>query len=337
MGAKPEKLTRIALGEDIIKAIEQIPLSVQAKNNVIKVVKRYAGIPEPGNYICSPGGVFAIDSNKTLTAICASGLGNRICTLIGGLYWANQLNYNFQIYWDIDPCCSCNYKNLFSSYISLLIAKNNFVSKFASNILNQAGVYPEHHVDNVKNIFLNHPHNYEDLNKKLSNHSTIYYNSESIPEYINNTEITNLLSTFKINSDVATKVKEFIVKNNISKETIGVHIRKIDPPEIATGRFFIPIEHYINLFEQNKDQKYFVCSDNQEIETICKQFSNVSIYSKKYYAKYIEDKDVTLRDEESVIEGFIDMLILSRTNILPLSYALSSFCKSASYFANVEI
>jgi len=324
-----KELKRSSIGRDLRDLAQASSLSDRGKQSAISLIEKYGGISAPG------GGVFALNNNKTLTAVCAAGLGNRICTLIGGLFWSQKLNYKFQIYWDLDTCCSCKYDSLFNSHLDDLIQKNSFYGFFINNIMLQAGVYPEKHKTNIDNILICDAENYNNLNNNLASYNTIFFNEGRVHSYISDSDITNLLSQFKIKQSILDVVNDYIFNNNISKEVVGMHIRKIDPPEIESGRFFIPVEHYLNIIQSNKDKSFFICSDSKEIEEIFLKYPNVKMFSKTVYAEYSAESNITHRNEQSVIEGLIDMLILSRTDILPLSVNLSSFCKSASYFSNV--
>jgi hypothetical protein len=107
------------------------------------------------------------------------------------------------------------------------------------------------------------------------------------------------------------------------------------------------------LYEQvskTPAQRYFVCSDDQVTQERFAQLPNVHARPKTNYVEklipgdwyeFITDTDGRQtkyninRNKQSVIEAFVDMLILSRTWIRPT--VKSSFLNFARYFAHANI
>jgi hypothetical protein len=100
----------------------------------------------------------------------------------------------------------------------------------------------------------------------------------------------------------------------------------------------------------NPQTNFFICSDSLETEKKFDILNNVIIYPKNSYVTKLVDgswNDLTIdnegrqmkfnvnRSRESVIEGFIDLLILSKTNIVVNSH--SSFLKFAKLYNKINI
>ena len=155
-----------------------------------------------------------------------------------------------------------------------------------------------------------------------------------------------------IKEDILEKVTTFCSNNNINKDVAGVHIRATDWPW-KDQTIKDSYETIQNLTNDNPDIKIFVCCDEKEVEDdlISQLPNNIITFEKNSYVKKFQEgdwraktKDVdgrvfdynVLRDKESVIEAFIDMLILSRTDIKYGHWA-SSFNYFAKVYSNVDI
>lgn len=164
--------------------------------------------------------------------------------------------------------------------------------------------------------------------------------------------MTNVVTDLKIHEDLLSKVLEICSEYQIDKTVKGIHIRATDWPykQETIDNAYSTIQR---LVEEDPLQKIFVCCDEQSIEKdLCEQLpNNIIVFNKNSYVKkavegtWREDvPDVdgrvcnynTLRDEESVIEAFIDMLILSRTTI-EYGHPISSFWYFAKIYSNLSL
>jgi hypothetical protein len=269
------------------------------------------------------GGVLSVRNKPidcgVVIAFCTAGVGNRIMTLIGATYWANKLNCTLKICWDESTCCMCPYEQLFKNSYNLLISRETFCQILLDNI-NEKSIIGTNCSDKINLL-------------TLQNSSLIIYNDSTLPYYISHKEANLILNAYKIKDEIIKKVNYFIEKFSVNSSTVGLHIRKIDPPEQRTNRKSLPLSFYKKIINNDKNQKFFICSDSEEIENELKKFKNTCCYDKSKYPAYNNFKDITYRDMGSVIEGVIDMLILSHTKIHPLCLQLSSFCKASKYFS----
>ncbi len=275
---------------------------------------------------------------KKVSIYCDGGLGNRFCTLIGGIHLSKKLNCDFEIIWPQKRWCNCYFDDLFEKNISFRNT-NEIVSEFIRN--NNISLFITH-IDisdnnNVQLIWQTNSINYDKINK----HDKIVYYHNSLPSYINEIESSVIMSEIKINNNILNEVKDFTDKNNINYDTLGLHIRRTDSPFITKDNF------YFNYISGLNNKQIFVCSDEQEIEIKLKnKFHNVITRDKlQYVEKYIDAPWVTnklpelyniIRDRQSVIDAFIDMLILSRTNILSFKN-IGTFYQLSNIYKHVNI
>jgi hypothetical protein len=62
---------------------------------------------------------------KKVSIYCDGGLGNRLCSLIGGLHLSYKLNYDFEIIWLQTRWCNCNFEDLFDNNINHINLSKN--------------------------------------------------------------------------------------------------------------------------------------------------------------------------------------------------------------------
>lgn len=267
------------------------------------------------------GGILVADPGSgAIITICTSGLGNRIASLIGGFYWSQRLGCDLKIFWDKSACCMCSHDDLFPGISPYIISKEELCGQIIQALQK---------AESVKTYSV------EKLQEPLSSQSTIIYNSAEFYPYIDKNITAHALRKMEINKDVLQKAQTFISENKIDQLVTGLHIRKIDPPEERTNRFYLPVEFYTRIVSNNPDRKYFLCSDSKEVEEMFRPYQNIIQYKKEHYPTYDEENDITYRDKESVIESLVDILALSRTDIFGMSLLMSSFCQAANAYSSL--
>lgn len=272
-----------------------------------------------------------------VTIFCDGGLGNRLGVLIGGIITSKKLNMDYEICWPANSWCGCNFNDLFDT-------NKKVIDKNINDLFSE----------NSENIFLIHENQTKTLLKKIYNHSIqsldflknsdkdiVYYHNQ-IPHYYGKNEIIETLSSLKIKKDILNEVKKFSKENDLSNR-IGVHLRRTDfLPKVDENSVFEDIKNSNNLF--------FVCSDDAETEKKFANLLNVVIHKKNYYVEKLNpetswnDKTIDYegrefffnvkRGSESVVEAFIDMLILSRTKIH--NNTMSTFLTFANHYSNLN-
>jgi len=273
-----------------------------------------------------------------VTIFCDGGLGNRLGVLIGGIITAKKLNLDYEICWPANSWCGCDFVDLFDT-------NKNIINKNINELF----------LEDSDDVFLIHENQTKYKLKKIYSHSLqtlellkncenniIYYHNQ-IPKYYDKSEIINTLSSLKIKKNITDEVKKFSKEHDIVNR-IGVHIRKTDfLPKVDDKIIFDEIRNSNNLF--------FICSDDSETEKNFSNLLNVVIHNKKNYAEKLNpstswnDKTVDYegrefyfnikRNSESVIEAFIDMLILSRTKIY--NNTMSTFLTFANHYSNLNL
>jgi hypothetical protein len=246
-----------------------------------------------------------------------------------------------------------------------LFSKENNISEYENTVTELDTIVP-------KNIpFLLHKSHFVNCGAINSDREVTYHRGMSHEQLVNHIKtlnsccylvdgyhamqhpnmMTDVVNELKIHEDVLSKVIEICSEYQIDKTVKGIHIRATDWPykQETIDNAYSTIQR---LVEENPLQKIFVCCDEQSIEKdLCEQLpDNIIVFDKSSYVKkavegtWREDvADVdgrvcnynTLRDEQSVIEAFIDMLILSRTTI-EYGHPISSFWYFAKIYSNLS-
>lgn len=280
---------------------------------------------------------------RKMYILCDGGLGNRLCSLIGGLITADKLDIiENEILWPETNYCNCNFNKLFNNQFKI---NNINIDFFLQNNLDK--IYLTHlnieYLNQFKYVF---PHCLESLEKIKNMKQDILYSHCSFSKYISKEEIINKLKILKINKEIRLKVYDFCEKNKIDNNVIGIHLRRTDFKYDINDN-----QKIIDIINNNQKKRFFICSDDKKTEELFKKFKNVVLKDKySYVEKLNKDKNWvdnfnekgTLikynvkRTEDAVIEGFIDMLILSRTN-LDIYKSVGSFYLFGCYFNKIVI
>jgi hypothetical protein len=262
-------------------------------------------------------------ANK-LYILCDHGLGNRLGSLVGGLKTAELLQYQPIVCWPINNWCQAEFYELFRNNLTLES------TEFSNNIVNQIhdrGL-PFFFISNFRqglidlNFYENSASAVEEI-KKI-NQDALFSCAKLPKSYVSKEDTSKYLKILGVSKSIGRAVESFCLENKIDKNIIGIHIRKTDSAnQIDENIVFDNIK-------SNPNQRYFICSDDKEVENKFKTLSNVVIFSKSTYVEKLKDgqwrdnvKDKDGRNiifnmnrpKQAIVEAFVDMLILSKTRI----------------------
>lgn len=245
---------------------------------------------------------------------CDGGLGNRLRPLLSAMNIVNNSNNkkNIVIVWRYTRMCEImidklfNLKSLDELTVNYdhytMLANPNTSNQFTSNGITQI-TQPTLHIDKLdtiinKNILINTPHW---LN-------STYLDKKHYPKIFR-----NILYDETVILCLSIKKKLCIDKN-----VIGCHLRSTDLQNASK------LNKIIDKIKENQQQRYFVCSDNENTEKLFYHLKNVVIIKKQSYVTMkIANKGFhknCLRDELSVQEALIDLCIMSMCDITNNSY-----------------
>lgn len=276
---------------------------------------------------------------KKITIFCDGGLGNRFGVLIGGLITADKLNAKPIICWPENSWCGCSFTDLFDVEIDVI--SDDINTLFEKNMDNVFMIHENQTKLTLPTVI---SHSESNIQTLVNDERDIIYYHNQVPSYYGISKVINKLTTLKIKQSILDEVNKFCSKNRIDKKSQGVHFRKTD------ANFGSIDDSIFQIILSNPTIKYYICSDDKDTEMKFKQLENVYIYPKSKYVEKLKDggwNDLTTdfegrkftfnvnRPRQSVIEAFVDLLILSRTNIIV--NGVSSFLNFAKLYSNIEL
>tara|TARA_R100000458_G_C8273291_1_gene248149 strand:+ start:633 stop:1478 length:846 start_codon:yes stop_codon:yes gene_type:complete len=274
---------------------------------------------------------------RKLLIYCSGGMGNRFNSIINGLYFNDKyFKGDVILYWPNELTCDCNFTDLFEipsnmSAINTLdkLGDFNIFGKYSNTRPEVSPVVGT--FDSLLNSNIEYPNNIATVTDTPHNNISNEYRAD-------------ILKRFTPTKYIRDEVNKFCEDNNISLDTLGLHIRRTDG-EFLLGR---PDEHFISQIK-NSNSNFFICSDSYETENKLKSLfpDRVSFRKKLSYTEKRheggwnnarvfdknQNKEINVKynvkiSKQAVIDGLIDILILSKTNF---NNSKSTFCNAAWY------
>jgi len=270
---------------------------------------------------------------------CDGGLGNRLLTMFSGLFFSKATNKPFVIHWPVNNWCGCNLGDIYDNKYEI----TSLSLKGVSQIIPANCIFLIHSFRGSIKRLSRKKSKAVVINVELSKSKMLeLFNMSSDILYCGD----NLHRSLEIN-DIRVIVNELAMSENVRKCISqydlngfhGIHIRGTDSPL----KPYYTIPQLEDEVRNNIDKKYFVCSDQKDIEILFKKYSNVVIFDKSNYVKKIDlskrwgikvhnGRQFNIdRNRLSVIEAFCDMMLLSKTEIIKTSE--SSFLRCAELFS----
>lgn len=283
------------------------------------------------------------DNRPSLYIYCDGGFGNRFNSLVSGLLISKFTKIDPVIVWPITNWCRSKFSTLFDNEFD--VVEHN---------LNYFGINTHEYEFLMHGNFLNfntqvhHPQNFRSIDDICafcldSSKDKIVYNNDAIPYYIGKDLIGMVIKDLIFNKNIIREANNYI-QNNLGEEFVGIHLRNTD--------FFDPHKPNFNQIYQyvleNRNKKYFVCSDDKEMEDMFNELENVFVYPKTSYVKkltedgewrsiIVDDTGIEYpfnveRSDESVQQAIVDLYILSKSDIMKTSD--SSFLQTSILLKN---
>ena len=254
---------------------------------------------------------------RVLNIYCDGGFGNRYGTLLGGLAVAKYHNMRPVVVWRDTSACRLPFNEIFLSDIDVI---DRPLQDFSGCIL----LMHEDFIQGKQNYNINSFKSIESL--PLSDCGVYLYNNNWIPEWIDEKLIIEAGRQLKFIDKIKNFCGQYCKKHSVTSFTIGIHLRATD------FNTYIPkFDKEYKWIEGQPEEKFFVLSDDPNIEKKFNKLDNVVVRRKENYVEK-ENKDAgwcgnVERTSKSVLDALIDLTILSKTNIMVNSS--SSFLKTA--------
>jgi len=169
-----------------------------------------------------------------------------------------------------------------------------------------------------------------------SSNMDVFYHTPLIPSFIEVDATVRFVRNLHFLQEIINAADTFIRDNSLV-DFFGIQIRKTD-----FGVNGADEQNLFDLISGCPDKKFFVCSDDKGVEERFTKLKNVSIYPKKAHVEKLENGDWNKptadcsgrvyacnvnRSAQSVIDAVVDLLILSRSQVVKTSH--STFLNTA--------
>jgi hypothetical protein len=271
-------------------------------------------------------------------AFCDGGLSNRLNALIFALILRQKFGHRWAAAWPKNTWCGASFDRLFAMDVPVYDYPINYFKEHEKEYLllmheNQCDFDPARIVSNKE---LTDYAQYQELLD--ANPRVLYYNN-LFPPFVGFDDMRLGLASLSIEPGVRRRAEAFCAEHRIDANVLGLHIRKTDfGGSVNDDEFF--------KLAAASDRRFFVCSDDKGVNERFSQLPNCAVFEKTSFPQKAQESGEWLhwntdaegrkfpfnidRSEESVVEGLVDLLILSRTTLVKTSG--STFLTMAGIF-----
>ena len=277
--------------------------------------------------------------NKLLI-YAVGGMGNRFNSIINGMY-LNDIYFKGEIilYWPNEETCDCKFTDLFEPPTNVTVI--NTLDNLNMDLFPIYGKYSDTRPE-VTPVVGGFEGLMKDNMQYPNNIATV---TDTPHRNISEEYKSKILKTFIPIKHIKDEVNIFCKNNNINSKTLGLHIRRTDGQSLL-GK---TDSHFENKIKNHPKTNIFICSDDYQTEIYFKSLfiDKVFFREKKSYTEKIhkgpwnnarvfdkeKNKETVVKfnvkiSKQAVIDGLIDILILSKTNF---NKSKSTFCQTAWY------
>jgi hypothetical protein len=259
--------------------------------------------------------------------LCDGGLANRLNTLLVALAVKIHTKSAWGISWPVNNWCGAAFEDLFEP---VLHVSRNGLSYFKAQQDRYWQVFHENQIqfDESRITYNKTLADFDSLCELIRVHQRVVYFHHLIPSFVTDEMLGGTFEYLKPVQRVNDAVDQIVDSYGIDSNTIGVHIRKTDFGDSVDD---------LSLYERilGSSGRFFICSDSNEVLARFAPLENCIALPKPSMPKklrldgdwnaVIQDSDGRVypfnvdRDRESVFWGLVDLLVLSKTQILMTS------------------
>lgn len=276
---------------------------------------------------------------RELFVYCDGGFGNRFNALVSGLLIGKRTGRHVVVVWPVNNWCGAAFSDVFDLDLQVVARELSTFSSERSRfdylmVEDRLGLSSTF-VDPGK---LGAWHELERFDAQSTR--PVFYYTALVPAFISEEEVVQQVRQLRLQSSLAHTATRFLAEHNLGRSVgdfIGVQIRKTD-----FGAHGADDAALHGIVQRTGSQRFFVCSDDADVEQRFSALPNVAIHRKcAHVEKLIEGgwNAVTVdrsgrhypfnvnRGRASVEAAVVDLLILSRSRIVLTSG--STFLRTA--------
>jgi len=280
---------------------------------------------------------------RSLHIYCDGGFGNRFNALVAGLALAKKTGLSPVIAWPRNNWCGAQFSTLLTNKLPVLEMELTAYLKEKENF-HFFSTEDEHMKFGVPN---KSPLHTPTLDEAIAHIDTdtknVFFSTPLIPNFLAWDDVRNQVAELCFAPGIIDKMHSFLQEKGLS-DFLGLHIRKTD-----FGSNGADDDNLYTLVTNCPQKQFFVCSDDKEVERRFGNLPNVAIYTKRAHVEKLIAGDWNSaisdhsgrvyacnvnRSETSVEDALVDLLILSRSQIVRTSN--STFLNTALLLKQVS-
>ena len=266
---------------------------------------------------------------RSIHIYCDGGFGNRLNGLISGLLLCQHTGAEPIVNWPSNNWCGAHFSEIFEN-TDFKVIERELYTYVPEKTRFQFFMTEDHLKMGVPNISPLEINTLDQAtNYLLGDSKDIFFHSPLIPIYLDLQSVCSKIRNLKICRNLLEKASAFIAENRLAKPFYGLQIRKTD-----FGANSADDQSLHELVQKSSNSRFFVCSDNEEVERRFKKLPNVAVYEKQSYVEKLVEGDWTAlaadhsgrvypcnvkRSATSVLDAVVDLLILSHSEIVKTS------------------
>lgn len=273
---------------------------------------------------------------RALHIYCDGGFGNRFNALIAGLLLAKAANLEPLVVWPCNNWCGARFGDLFENQCAVIERE---LASYAADREALHFFMTEDHL-NLGVAYqspLQIPTLVEALDYLREADKDVFFYTPLIPVFFEWPTLRDQIHALRFRRDLVGRVESFLREQQLD-DFWGVQIRKTD-----FGGYGANDDALYELILSSPQKRFFVCSDDKDVEQRFGGLPNVAIHSKRAHVEKLVEGDWNTptqdysgrvytcnvnRSSASVEDAVVDLLILSRSQIVQTSN--STFLNTAS-------
>ncbi|WP_294772287.1 hypothetical protein [uncultured Rhodoferax sp.] len=279
---------------------------------------------------------------RSIHIYCDGGFGNRFNGLIAGLALAKAAGLAPIVVWPRNNWCGASYEELIATPATVI--ERELASYVPEKDRYQFFMTEDHLGMGVANQSpLQTASLDEALHYLAGSDKDVYFHTPLIPAFLEPALVYPEVQALQFQPALLAQVQAFMAQHQLT-EFFGIHIRKTD--------FGANASDDVNLYQLVRDvphKRFFVCSDDKDVEARFGALPNVVMYPKRAYVEKLVDGGWNTptadhsgrvyacnvnRSALSVEDAIIDLLLLSYSQIVSTSN--STFRNTALLLQNVR-
>lgn len=264
---------------------------------------------------------------RKLHIYCDGGFGNRFNGLIAGYIFAEAAGLEPLVVWPVNNWCGAAYSKLIANPAQ--VVERELLSYTGEKENFQFFMTEDHLQMGVSFLSPLAPESLQDALSFLAQDSKdVFFHTPLIPSYLSVESVHQAVQSLRFNPEIVERAKEFMAAQKL-EEFFGIHIRKTD-----FGSNGSDDNGLFDLVQSVPGKRFFVCSDDKDVEKRFGALPNVVMYPKRAYVEKLVNGDWNTatadhsgrvyscnvnRGSESVEDAIVDLLLLSYSQIVSTS------------------